>query len=287
VAGDIVVVGDLMVDVVVVPSGPLAHGSDTAATVRTMGGGSAANTACWLAALGAPVRLVAAIGDDVVGHGALDELAAAGVAFAGHVDPRAATGACVVLVDEVGERTMLPDRGANDVLPEAAARAALDDTPGWLHLSGYTLLGEGSRAAGLAALAAARRAGVTTSVDASSAAPLRSVGADRFLAWIDGIDLLFANDDELHALGGAGTVLPHVAAVVAKHGPRGASWVSADGEEHAPSTATVMVDTVGAGDAFDAGCIAARRQQADPATALRAGSEAAARALGRAGARPG
>ena len=45
----IVVLGDLMVDVLVRLSGPLAPGSDAAASISFHGGGSAANTAAWLA----------------------------------------------------------------------------------------------------------------------------------------------------------------------------------------------------------------------------------------------
>ena len=60
----VAVVGDLMVDVIVVPAGPLAVGSDTASSVSTIGGGSAANTACWLASLDRPTSLIASVGDD-------------------------------------------------------------------------------------------------------------------------------------------------------------------------------------------------------------------------------
>ncbi|MGK2948343.1 MAG: carbohydrate kinase family protein [Acidimicrobiales bacterium] len=282
----VVVVGDLMVDVVVVPAGPLAHGSDTPATVRSTGGGSAANTACWLAWRGRAVRLVAAVGDDGLAQAALDDLRSAGVRFAGPVVPEAATGTCVVLVDEDGQRTMLPDRGANDRLPADAAVPTLADRPAWLHLSGYTLLGDGSRAAGRRALEAARAAGIPTSVDASSAAPLAAVGADRFLDWVEGIDVLFANDDELAALGGLDAAASRVGTVVVKHGPDGASWISPAGRHHAPSVADRVVDTVGAGDAFDAGYIDALLQGGDPTEALRAASETAAAALARFGARP-
>ena len=285
-SGDVLVVGDLMVDVVVVPSGPLAHGSDVTSRVRAVGGGSAANTACWLAALGRPVRLAAMAGDDPTGAGALAQLERAGVTFAGAVLRGASTGTCVVLVDPDGERTMLPDRAANDELSVEVVTAALADPPAWLHLSGYTLLDDGSRPAARAAIATARRLGVRVSVDASSAAPLRSVGAARFLEWVAGTHLLFANDDELAALGGTDACLAAVDAVVAKHGPAGASWIEGDRSTSSPAEPVLVVDTVGAGDALDAGVIDALLSGADPATALRAGTAAAARAVVTPGARP-
>jgi sugar/nucleoside kinase (ribokinase family) len=69
------------------------------------------------------------------------------------------TGTCVVLVGPDGERTMLPDRGANDALAEADLPRDLFVPGHHLHVSGYTLLGDGSRAAGRAALARAAMAG--------------------------------------------------------------------------------------------------------------------------------
>lgn len=280
------VVGDLMVDVVAVHDQPIHPGSDTPASIRSLGGGSAANTACWLAWLGRRVRLVAAAGDDPVGHAAVEELRVAGVRFAGELHPTRPTGACVVLVDATGERTMLPDRGANDALQPATVVAALAEAPAWLHLSGYTLLDAGSRPAGVAALAEARRLGVRTSVDASSAAPLRQLGADAFLGWVAGIDVLFANEDELAALGGEEPVLACVGQVVAKHGADGSSWT--DGRDRASASAVPveLVDTVGAGDAFDAGFVDASLRGLSPVQCLSAGADVAAGAVTRLGARP-
>jgi len=284
---DVLVVGDLMVDIVVVPSGPLQHGSDTPAAIRTVGGGSAANTACWLAALGQRVRLVACVGDDPVGRGAVAELAAAGVEFAGDVDPVHPTGACVVLVDPDGERTMLPDRGANDALrPATVERALAERRPAWLHVSGYTLLDSGSRPAALAAMATAHELGVPISVDASSASPLLTVGGARFLDWVTGCRILFANDDEMAALDGAEAALRRAEVVVVKHGPAGSSWVTSTGSWSVPAAPVVVVDTVGAGDALDAGVIDAVRRGFEPQAALEAASAVAARAAGTAGARP-
>jgi sugar/nucleoside kinase (ribokinase family) len=282
----VVVVGDVMVDVVVVPEGPLTSGSDTPSEVRSMGGGSAANTACWLASLGVDVALVAAVGDDELGRAALAALSTQGVAFAGTVDPKLPTGSCVVLVDPDGQRSMLPDRGANDALSPEAAEAAIQADPSWLHLSGYALFGEGSHPAAQASLAAARRQRVPWSVDAASSAPIRATGPSRFLSWIHGATLLFANDDELDRLGGASATLGSTREVVVKLGPAGASWTDGTRSESSPAATAAVVDTIGAGDAFDAGFLAARLGGADPAACLHGGVLAAARAVSQRGARP-
>ena len=282
----VVVVGDLNLDVVVRPEGPLQHGSDTPSTIEMLGGGSAANTACWLAATGRTVRLVAAVGDDAFGRAALGQLEQAGVEFAGQIVPGVATGTCVVLLDETGERTMLPDRGANDALQPDVVEAALATGAAWLHLSGYALLGERSQPAAIAAANAARAGRIPWSVDAASAAPLRAVGSDRFLSWIDGCDLLFANDDELVALGGEARARVAAREVVTKHGPAGASWTDGVRSVAAPPPEVDVVSTVGAGDAFDAGFLDAVLAGSTAEHALVAGGQLAARALAQAGARP-
>jgi sugar/nucleoside kinase (ribokinase family) len=104
-AGRVVVLGDLMVDIVASASVALVRGSDAPASVRTHGGGSAANVAAWLAAAGVPVALLARAGDDPAGRAARDELAAGGVDVRIALDPARATGTCVVVVEPGGERT--------------------------------------------------------------------------------------------------------------------------------------------------------------------------------------
>lgn len=284
---DLLVVGDLMVDVVVHHEGPVAIGSDTPSSVRVHGGGSAANTAAWAGSLGVGTTLLAAVGDDDAGRNARAELAGVGVALIGPVVAGEVTGTCVVLVGDDRERTMFPDRGANGALgPAHVEDAVAAATPAAIHVSGYALLGEGSRDAGAAALAAGRRLGVPVSLDAASAAPLLAIGAERFLGWIDGIDLLFANDDEVAALGGEAAVLGAVHAVVAKHGADGATWTDGTERVTVPARAVDAVDTTGAGDAFAAGYLSARRRGADIGACLTEGTEVAARAVTRTGARP-
>ncbi|HMJ37616.1 MAG TPA: PfkB family carbohydrate kinase [Baekduia sp.] len=291
----IVVVGDLMVDVVAAAAGPLAHASDTEARVRWTGGGAAANVAAWLAAAGAPVALVARTGDDVAGRSAVAELVDAGIDVRVAFDAERPTGTCVVVIGADGERTMLPDRGANLAL-------AVDDLPGdvfaaggHLHLSGYVLLHAGPRAAGLAALDRARAAGMTISVDPASAAPLRAAGVDRVLGWIGRVDLLLPNADEAAALTGeadperaarALATLAGAREVVVTLGVGGAVWTDGSTILRAPAPAADVVDTTGAGDAFAGGWLAARRAGAGVPAALEAACASGARAVAGVGARP-
>jgi ribokinase len=293
----VVVVGDVMVDVVAAAAAPLAHASDTDARVRWTGGGAAANVAVWLASVDVPVALVARVGADVAGRGAVAELRDAGVDVHVALDDARATGTCVVVIAADGERTMLPDRGANLALAPDDVPAALFVPGAHLHLSGYVLLHDGPRAAGLAALDHAREAGMTISIDPASAAPLRACGVDRVREWIAGADLLLPNLDEARAL--TGEDAPEAAAralvagaagareVVVTLGAGGALWTdgTAVARAAAPEVARV-VDTTGAGDAFAAGWLAARRGGADPQAALAAACALGAQAVQRAGARP-
>src|ERR687894_510686 len=74
-----VVLGDLMLDVVLAPARPLESGTDVPGTVALRQGGSAANTARWLARLGVRTTLVAAVGRDPAGRALVDALKADGV----------------------------------------------------------------------------------------------------------------------------------------------------------------------------------------------------------------
>jgi sugar/nucleoside kinase (ribokinase family) len=288
----IISVGDLVTDVLAVLRAPLAVASDTPATVHVAGGGQAANTAAWLAWLGRPVTFVGAVGGDQAGRDRLAELHTAGVLTQVSVRPGATTGSIVVLAYE-GERTMISDRGANLLLAPSDVDAAIrTGTPQALHLSGYTLLDQASRPAGRSALASAREAGLKTSVDAASAAPLRE--APGFLGWVRGVDLLIANRDEARALVGEAEPAEQAARLAAatggeavvKLGPEGALWLGRHGLVSASVEPVHVVDATGAGDAFAAGLLAGWTSGADRHATLAEACKLGAYAVGLVGARP-
>jgi sugar/nucleoside kinase (ribokinase family) len=286
----ILVLGDVMVDVVARLSGPLASASDAPATIRFHGGGSAANTAAWLVAAGAEPVLIGCVGDDERGRHAHGELRMAGVDARLAVDPDLPTGTCVVLVGPDGERTMVPDAGANDALRDEDLADELLAPGGHLHVAGYALLREGSRPAARAAIGRALEAGMTVSVDPSSSALL----SPEFLDWADGAGLLLPNVPEAEALTGesdqerAGRALAErFDEVVVTLGADGALWTDGNDVIRAPAAPVGAVeDSTGAGDAFAAGLLAARLAGAGVSEALASGCSLAARAVQQFGARP-
>jgi ribokinase len=289
---DVVVVGDLATDVVVLLDGDPAPGSDRPAAIRTRGGGAGANVAVHLARLGTPVTFAGCVGDDAAGTALVAELAAAGVTPAVRSVPGAPTGTIVSLVEPGGQRSMLADRGAN-----LALEAADVPTPahgGHLHLSGYTLFAPGPRAAGLTAVAAARAAGCTVSVDPASTGPLAAYGVDRWLADTAAATLVLPNGDEARLLTGCADPAAAARALATRHpvavvtlGADGALWAAGDLLVHRPAHPATVVDTTGAGDAFTAGLLSVwiTDRNGDPVAALEAGLARAAAVVTRPGAR--
>lgn len=289
---DLVCLGDVMLDVLARLPGELQVGSDTPAPIELTPGGSAANTAAWAAFLGTATTLVARIGDDVLGRAVLDTLAASGLDLQVTVDPRRRTGTCVVLVAPGGERTMVPDGGANDALADDPIPEAAWHGTRQLHLSGYALFREGARDAATAALATARELGCGVSVDAASVAPLRAFGTSRFLGLVDGC-LVVANRDEAEVLTdstepaeAARRLARQTGEAVVKCGPDGAVWSDGQRLHAAPAPAIRPVDTTGAGDAFAAGLLTARLRGAGVPEQLTAAAAAAATAVARVGGGP-
>ena len=269
----VTVVGDVGLDVVGKLAGPVVFGHDT----RAQGDRRARRRRRQHRGLAGQARRSRRLADRQGRRrrgrpdGAATELSAAGIDCRFAVDPILKTCCVVVLVAPDGDRTMLADRGANAAFCVDDVQLPAVTGRGHLHLSGYVLLDDGSRPAGLAALDLARRAGWTTSVDPQAAVHIATAGAENFLSWVSGADLLLPNDSELAALGGLEPVLAAVGTVVVTHGRHGASWYSATERINVPAPESHETDSTGAGDAFNAGLLSAWLDGADPVAALQAG----------------
>jgi ribokinase len=257
-------IGDLILDVVVLPDRSLVPDADTPATIRFAAGGQAANVAAWASALGATSRLICKRGTDISSKLAIAEVARHGVDICGPA-MEGRGGVVVSLRDAHGQRTMASDRGVASLLD----RSELD--PAWvrdcdvLHVSGYCLLRDPMAGAAIDAARHARR----VTVDLASAHDIAIVGAQVFTARLEALapDLAFATETERAA------VPDFDATWVVKLGARGARFP--EGLYAAPSVDAV--DTTGAGDALAAGYLVG-----GPELAI----EAAARSVGLIGAMP-
>lgn len=298
----VITLGDANVDLVIrLPDRGAGRADLTGSTPRLFGGGSVANVAVALARLGAPVSFVGVVGDDGYGRFVQADLAAEGVDTSGLCVSRdALTPMVIALIEPSGERMNVvwpPERGADKLLapeqvdPDAIASAA------WLHTSGMVLRDSPVREAALYAMRLAHDAGVPVSLDlnlrlelwgwddAIADTMVEAVGladvalgsAKEEIAPLAGTDRI---EDAARALSGGRRV------VVARLGEQGALVCDPAGNlMHVPAFPTTVVDTLGAGDAFDGGFIAARLAGCDWVEATRWGNAVAALKIARPGAR--
>ena len=287
------VVGDVLDGVLVQTTASTMGVHDPAAVIRHRPVGAAGNTATWLGWLGAEVDLVARVGvDDVYRHAR--SLADAGVRAHVRYDARTATGAVVSVRNHVG-RTAMSDPAASGELSVTDIPTDLVERADIVHLTGAAMLGGGG-AERIAALVERVGSGsARISLDPSSEAVIRSVGAEAFLDALAGVDVLFPSAQEALVLTGTATVdeavrvlTARVPLVVVTLGHEGA-LLGRRGRspQQVPVTPTTVVDTLGAGDAFAAGFL--RAWATDPVrvgAAAREGTRVAARALGFVGGRP-
>ncbi|GAA1527413.1 carbohydrate kinase family protein [Kribbella lupini] len=273
---DLLVLGDANPDVVVGPvNQPLVFGQRErlVPSGSLCLGGSAAIMASGAARLGLKVAFAGRVGDDPAGSFVRSALEERGVdTSALVVDPDLPTPLTTVLTSGP-DRAILTASGclastsSNDV-PRALLRSVRH-----VHAASFYLMP--GLAAGLAELfKEARNAKATTSLDTNDdpADRWERVVLDPVLRVTD---YLLPNAAEAHALTGH-PVLAEAAGILARRGPLVVVKNGADGAlahdganlTTAPALAVDPVDTVGAGDSFDAGFVAAVLRRTGRARAL-------------------
>jgi len=259
-------------------------------------GGSAANTVVGVASLGARAGFIGKVKDDELGHVFAHDIRAAGVSFA--TPPAFAgpsTARCYILVTPDGERTMNTYLGAaqdlhpNDIDADAVAAAQI------IYLEGYLWDPPHAKEAFLKAATIAHAAERDVALTLSDAFCVDRYRAE-FLDLIRSrtVDLIFANERELHSLyetadfdSALDGLRNDARLAVVTRSEKGCLIVTREQTEAVPaSPVDRVVDATGAGDLFAAGFLAGLARGSDYRTAGQLGALVAAEVIQHMGARP-
>ncbi len=219
-------------------------------------GSSSAIFACGAARLGLKVAFTGICGDDLFGRFMLAEMKKRGIDISHiRIDPKLETGLSVIL-NRGGDRAILTHPGCIAALRAEQVTDGLLEQSLHLHVASYFL--QTALQPGLPDLySRAHNLGLTTSLDPNWDPSGEWRGPDALLR---SADVFLPNAAEARALSGAPTVEAALeilgkngGTVAVKLGERGAVAVRAGQHARAPAPQVTVVDTVGAGDSFDAG----------------------------------
>ncbi|MEO6627524.1 MAG: adenosine kinase [Aquihabitans sp.] len=261
-----------------------------------MSGGSAANTLSGVASFGGRAAYIGRVKDDSLGKAFAHDLNSLGVHFSSPMatdgDP---TGRCMIVVTPDAQRTMNTYLGASATLCVDNLDLDLIASAKVTFLEGYLFDRPEAKNAFRVAADTAHRAGRKVSLTLSDSFCVDRHRDDFLDLVASGVDILFANEDEITGLYGVETFDEGVKAIqgvceiaCVTRGKHGSVVVTSD--EIVPIEAHQIpkrVDTTGAGDLYASGFLHGWSQGRSLADSGRLGSIAAAAVIGHIGPRPG
>jgi sugar/nucleoside kinase (ribokinase family) len=261
---DLLVLGDANPDLILGVNATPAFGQvetivDDAALVL---GGSGAILACGAARLGLRVALAGVIGDDLFGGFVRRTIEDEGIdTRALRVEENRPTGLSVILA-RPDDRAILTSTGTIADLRGSSIDVDLVGSARHVHVSSYFI--QRSLQGDLPALFdAAQARGATTSIDPNWDPDEQWDSG--LIELLDRTDVFFPNAAEARLIAGIDDVeraakglAEHATAVAVKLGTDGGVAVDADEVVRSESVPSEVVDTIGAGDSFDAGFLAGR-----------------------------
>ena len=265
---DIIVMGDINVDVIfTIPAYPLPGSEAISTGVQMLTGGSAVNTAIALAQMGMDVGFIGRVGEDSLANKIIADLQAAKVDCSQiQVDPKVSTGLIFIAVTPDGERTMFGARGANSFTHAKAVTPAYFSDCRWVHLSSYAFLAHHQYETLLTALDLAENSPYTrVSLDIGTDPALRA--RSQILDILPRLDVILPNETEVTLLSGGLSLHKSIDylikekktnAVITKRGGQGCLLATGDKLVELPSFDIKVKDTTGAGDSFNAGVVLGR-----------------------------
>ncbi|MBA2281438.1 MAG: adenosine kinase [Actinomycetota bacterium] len=261
-------------------------------------GGSAANTAVGVAALGGTAGFIGKVRDDQLGAVYRHDMRASGVDFDTAAAPSshaAPTGRSLILVTPDAQRTMNTNLGIAAEIGADDVSQGVVDAATFVYVEGYLWDKGPGEDAVVRAMELAAASPTTKFAFSLSDGFCVDRHRDDFLALLDrGIDVLFANEDEICSMFRTPSFDEAIDIVRGRCelayltcGAKGSVVVSAS-ETHAIPAEPIeeLVDTTGAGDLYAAGALYALCRGADLETSGRLGSLAAAEVIGHVGPRP-
>lgn len=259
-------------------------------------GGSAANTVVGIASFGGKAGYIGKVKNDELGKHFAHDIKASGVQYLTQpATDGSATACCYIFVTPDGERTMNTYLGASQNLSVDDIQETVIASAKVIYLEGYlwdpSEAKKAFRKAAEIAHAKGRQVALTLS-DSFCVDRYR----DEFLELMKSgtVDLVFANESELHALYQTSDFATAIDALrndiklgIVTRGDQGCVMVSSDKVTRAPaSKIETLIDTTGAGDLFAAGFLHGYTQGLDLQNCAHLGGLAAAHIIQKVGARP-
>ncbi|ADC65214.1 PfkB domain protein [Ferroglobus placidus DSM 10642] len=218
-------------------------------------GGSAANTIAGLASFGVKTGYVGKVGSDAEGEMLVEDFRKRGVDLSGIVKSEGRSGQALIFVDRNGNRAILVDPGVNDTIKFEEVNKELIEKAEIVHMTSFICKN------GTDSLESQKKvAKVAKAVSFDPGLPYVERGLEEIREIVERTTILLPNKTEIEKLVGKDfreaakeMIEEGVKVVAVKLGEKGC-YVTDGKEEHfIEAFKANVVDTTGAGDAFNAG----------------------------------
>lgn len=253
--------GDLGIDIIVEADQSPQLGRDAfVRDMHTFVGGSAANSAVVASCLNLDAYFMGLIGDDMFKDALLHDLNLHNVKLDHLREVKGKNTLIFVIVNDTGERTFYSYRGVNGAQQFGEIRNGFTKAFDCVHISGYSMQAECSKATAFRLIEDARANHVLLSLDPSDLFAKSDYGSDE--SFITNFDIVIPNLDEAMLMSKqtdvvrAARTIRRMGAkiVIVKMGREGCFLSSEETEVFIPAYSLRHIEnSIGAGDAFCAG----------------------------------
>ncbi|MEM3928514.1 MAG: carbohydrate kinase family protein [Archaeoglobaceae archaeon] len=252
-------------------------------------GGSAANTIVGLSRLGVKSAYIGKVGDDAEGEILLEDLKREGVETKAVIKAKGRSGTAIIFVDDMGNRAILVDPGVNDTIRyeeidlEFATKFSLLHLTSFICKNGFDSFNSQKKIVENFEL-----------VSFDPGLPYAERGKDEMMKILKKTTIFLPNKIEIERMFGTDyrtaaedCILMGIEVVVVKLGKEGCWIRSSERELKVQARSVRVVDTTGAGDAFNAGFLYGYLKGKDLETCGKLGNYVASLCIQHVGARNG